>query len=54
MKRLSIARRAEQASVVLIMVGILCMVQPIKVDLLAYGFVVTLIGLVGFIITSHL
>ena len=48
------ARRGEQFAVVLILVGILCMIQPLWVDLLAYGFVITLIGLVVFMVTSHL
>jgi hypothetical protein len=52
--RSSIVRRAEQAAVVVILAGILCMIQPFTLVLLAYGFVVLLIGLVAFMITSHL
>lgn len=47
-------RRGEQTAVVLILIGILCMIQPFWVCLLAYGFVITLIGLVAFIVVSHL
>lgn len=48
------ARRGEQLAVLLIILGILLMIQPITVVLLAYGFVVILAGMVLFIITSHL
>jgi hypothetical protein len=50
----SLARRAEQLSVVLIVVGILCMIQPFTLNLLSYGFVITLAGMIAFTITSHL
>ena len=48
------AKRGEQAAVVLISVGILCMVQPFVLALLAYGFVMVLAGMVVFMIVSHL
>lgn len=49
-----LARRAEQLSVVLIIVGILCMIQPVALTLLSYGFVITLAGMIGFTVFSHL
>lgn len=48
------ARRGEQLAVVLIVLGILFMIQPLTVYLLSYGFVIVLVGLILFIITSHL
>lgn len=47
-------RRGEQTAVVLILIGILCMIQPFWVYLLAYGFVITLVGMIVFIVVSHL
>jgi hypothetical protein len=47
-------RIGEQLAVALILLGILMMVQPVVLDLLAYGFVLVLIGLVLFIVVSHL
>jgi hypothetical protein len=48
------ARRGEQLAVLLIILGIIMMIQPITVVLLAYGFVVVLAGMVLFMITSHM
>ena len=48
------ARRGEQLAVLLIIVGIVSMVQPFTVQLLAYGFVLALIGMILFTVTSHL
>jgi hypothetical protein len=48
------ARRGEQLAVVLIILGILFMIQPLTVYLMAYGFVIVLAGMVLFIITSHM
>ena len=48
------ARRGELFAVLLIIIGILFMIQPFVLDLLAYGFVVTLVGLIGFTVVSHL
>ena len=39
---------------ILIVVGILCMIQPFTVYILSYGFVITLIGMIGFSVFSHL
>jgi hypothetical protein len=48
------ARRGELLSVVLIVIGILFMIQPLTVYLMAYGFVILLAGMIVFIITSHM
>ena len=48
------ARRGEQLAVALIILGILFMIQPLTVVLMAYGFVIVLVGLIVFIVTSHM
>ena len=47
------AQRGEQIATVLITVGILSMVQPFVLALLAYGFIMVLVGMVLFMIVSH-
>ena len=47
-------RRGEQVAVALIAAGILCMVQPFVLALLAYGFVLVLAGMIMFMVVSHL
>ena len=47
------AQFGERAAVTLITVGILCMIQPFVLALLAYGFIMVLAGLVVFMIVSH-
>ena len=46
-------QRGEQFAVALITVGILCMIQPFALALLAPGFVMVLAGMVLFMIVSH-
>jgi hypothetical protein len=48
------ARRGERLAVILITAGILCMVQPFVLALLAYGFDMVLAGMILFAIVSHL
>jgi hypothetical protein len=48
------ARRGEQLSVALIILGIILMIQPVTAVLMAYGFVIVLAGMIVFIITSHI
>ena len=43
----------ENASTVLICVGILMLMQPFMLQLYTWSFAVILAGTVGFIITSH-
>jgi len=43
----------ENASAVVIGVGIVMLVQPLALVLYTYSFVVILAGTVGFIVTSH-
>ena len=48
------AQRGEQIAIALITVGILSMVQPFVLALLAYGFMMVLVGMVLFMIVSHM
>ena len=43
----------ENASTVVIGIGIFMLMQPFMIELYTYSFVVTLIGTLGFLITSH-
>jgi hypothetical protein len=47
------AQRGEQFAIALITIGILSMVQPFVLALLAYGFMMVLVGMVLFMIVSH-
>jgi hypothetical protein len=53
LRRLFRRRPWENASAVVIGLGILMLVQPIFMELYTYSFVVILAGVVGFLITSH-
>lgn len=48
------ARRGEQLAVLFIIAGIAGMVQPFTVQLLAYGFVLALLGMILFTVASHM
>ena len=48
------ARWGEQIAIALITVGILSMIQPFVLALLAYGFLLVLGGMVLFMIVSHM
>ena len=48
------AQRGEQIAIALITLGILSMVQPFVLALLAYGFMMVLVGMVLFMIGSHM
>jgi hypothetical protein len=43
----------ENASMALIGVGIVMLMQPFWIQLYTYSFLVILVGTVGFVITSH-
>jgi hypothetical protein len=43
----------ENASTVVIGAGIFMLMQPFMLELYTYSFVVTLVGTLGFLITSH-
>jgi hypothetical protein len=53
LRRLFRRRPWENASAIVIGLGILMLVQPIFMELYTYSFVVILAGVVGFLITSH-
>jgi len=43
----------ENASAIVIGLGILMQVQPFALDLYTWSFVVILVGTLGFLVTSH-
>ena len=43
----------ENASTVLILLGVFMLMQPFAMWMFTYSFIVILVGTIGFVITSH-
>jgi len=48
------ARYIEPASQWIMIIGIVCLLQPWNAFLHSYGITITLVGLAGFIVFSHI